>query len=1338
MEVPLLSPLVAGQSYRVSFYVSRAENYAEAIAEIGAHFSSGPIISNSFTEVLNVVPQVVNPSTNLLLSTSAWMLVQGDFVAAGGESYLTLGNFLPDAGTTVVPASGIITNFCYYYFDDVSVQPLCPGTVTNKTVLCDAPWTFDPPTPFDQCSGTNVTVTVASTVTNGACPTVITRTWTLTDLCGNSANWSQSVSVVGSTAPVVDCNCLQTNAAALLTTNACTGIVPDLCQFTNCFANTCGPPVATQTPPAGTPVGPGIYPITVTVWGCSGASNGCVLPFQVNSPASSLTLVCSPAKTVQCGCAWAFDPPVAVSTCCEPKVSVSPATWVTNGTCPQSITGTFQAVDVCGDTASCSQTVTIVDTNPPVALCSGVNLVLNGDFESYGLCPSSTSAMANAAPWFAPTLGSPDYFNACAGTNPPSVPTNFEGVQAAHSGQGYAGCILYGPTGAPLNGSYREYIATPLLAPLVAGQAYLVSFYVNLTDISAHAIADIGAHLSVGPVLDYTMQEGLAVVPQVVNPSTNLLTSTNAWMLVQGVFTAAGGEDYLTLGNFTSDAATTAVPAGGTDFWTYYYFDDVSVVALCPPTVTDKTVLCGSPWTFDPPVGVDRCSGSNVTVAVAGTVTNSLCSGSITRTWLLTDQCGNSSTWSQTVSIVGPNPPTVNCGCLQDSAIGVLSANACSGLVPDLCQFSNCFSATCGGVMATQSPPVGTILGPGTHFITVTLRDCSGGNSNGCVVPFQVDAPNLSITCPRDIYLLTCAGSAGAWFNVSAIGNAGPVVCSPPSGSAFPLGATTVTCTATNTCGAVATCSFTVNVRQYLTRWGCVTIAIGVATTPMGSAFVSYLPVLPGGGLGVNLDNLGTSGQDGAHFDFGPAQKFTFSTVLDFTAPDGAGFNLNLPDVSGGPGTPLLSFYRSCQPHCGWNIKASKLMVDDPGATYRSIAIGTNGELFSSFTQDALSLDNNVLASLSPMGGATSAVMTVTLDCRTREVTLDFPLCTWTPDAARKGWDGCIYGNGPRGSTTNKNARLVLTPLTTVASPPITTLDLIASNLTQVAFDNPSITAAGRKWGDGHVTLMKAYDDGAEEGLEFAAAGDGGGVSTDLGQAAGFQFRIAHFETGDIPTEEQVFSIRGWPPGTTTNRPPPPIFNLRLAQSAGGAGIDCSADFSEWGVSNVTLQLWSGTTLVSEKLSVPATLGTALVILSGFPGILGCPGVGVLSLADTNPFTVLSGLDCPSPGCVGTELRILPELTPDSMPPVAFTGLQCLISEGMDNLIYGLQTTPACTPVPINVTTTPDGITLTWEGDGFRLQGAETLAGPWYDLGVASPVPLPASSALRLFRLRCD
>jgi hypothetical protein len=58
--------------------------------------------------------------------------------------------------------------------------------------------------------------------------------------------------------------------------------------------------------------------------------------------------------------------------------------------------------------------------------------------------------------------------------------------------------------------------------------------------------------------------------------------------------------------------------------------------------------------------------------------------------------------------------------------------------------------------------------------------------------------------------------------------------------------------------------------------------------------------------------------------------------------------------------------------------------------------------------------------------------------------------------------------------------------------------------------------------------------------------------------------------------------------------------------------------------------------------------------------------------------------------------------------------------------------------VPLNVVAAFDDINLSWEGDGFRLRGAETVDGPWYDLGVSSPVNLPANCTLRVFRLLCD
>src|SRR5207249_6814450 len=64
---------------------------------------------------------------------------------------------------------------------------------------------------------------------------------------------------------------------------------------------------------------------------------------------------------------------------------------------------------------------------------------------------------------------------------------------------------------------------------------------------------------------------------------------------------------------------------------------------------SNRTVQCGTAWTFDAPAVTGGCSGTNVTLTFS-TVTNPLVGGtfSATRTWTATDACSNSVTCSQT------------------------------------------------------------------------------------------------------------------------------------------------------------------------------------------------------------------------------------------------------------------------------------------------------------------------------------------------------------------------------------------------------------------------------------------------------------------------------------------------------------------------------------------------------------------------------------------------------------------------------------------------------------------------------------------------------------------
>jgi hypothetical protein len=83
---------------------------------------------------------------------------------------------------------------------------------------------------------------------------------------------------------------------------------------------------------------------------------------------------------------------------------------------------------------------------------------------------------------------------------------------------------------------------------------------------------------------------------------------------------------------------------------------------------------------------------------------------------------------------------------------------------------------------------------------------------------YELDIQPPVITCPANIVVGNDPGqcSAVVTFTVTATDNLPglTLTSSPPSGSVFPKGTTTVTCTATDAAGNTATCSFTVTVED--------------------------------------------------------------------------------------------------------------------------------------------------------------------------------------------------------------------------------------------------------------------------------------------------------------------------------------------------------------------------------------------------------------------------------------------------------------------------------------------------------------------------------------------
>jgi hypothetical protein len=104
----------------------------------------------------------------------------------------------------------------------------------------------------------------------------------------------------------------------------------------------------------------------------------------------------------------------------------------------------------------------------------------------------------------------------------------------------------------------------------------------------------------------------------------------------------------------------------------------------------------------------------------------------------------------------------------------------------------------------------------------------------------------------------------------------------------------------------------------------------------------------------------------------------------------------------------------------------------------------------------------------------------------------------------------------------------------------------------------------------------------------------------------------------------------------------------------------------------------------------------------------------------------------------GDEFRVLAEPLPGALQPDYYSAFQFLPSDGGDWAVEDLTTTSICVAEPVAILEANGNVTVTWAGNIFRLQGAEEVTGPWYDLGPASPITVPATSRARFFRLVCD
>ncbi len=229
--------------------------------------------------------------------------------------------------------------------------------------------------------------------------------------------------------------------------------------------------------------------------------------------------------------------------------------------------------------------VTVIILLSTLKCFSQINLVPNPSFESYDSCPYNDGQITFANSWFQPYTpqSSSDYLNICSPDTILGVPQNAYGYQLAKTGDAYAsitaGYFIF-------SSNYREYIEAELIDTLQTNKHYCVSFYASFVNRSKKACDGMGAYLSPGMVTYSTPPWGvLNLIPQLQNPSGNILDDTANWVLISDTILAQGGEKFITIGNFTNDANINYIQNNyGVYNYSQYYIDDVSVI-LCDSTV---------------------------------------------------------------------------------------------------------------------------------------------------------------------------------------------------------------------------------------------------------------------------------------------------------------------------------------------------------------------------------------------------------------------------------------------------------------------------------------------------------------------------------------------------------------------------------------------------------------------------------------------------------------------------------------------------------------------------------------------------------------------------------
>lgn len=243
---------------------------------------------------------------------------------------------------------------------------------------------------------------------------------------------------------------------------------------------------------------------------------------------------------------------------------------------------------------------------------NGQNLVSNYSFEcDANRCDPTLFASdfyQNACNWSCPQRGTTDVFSTqianktCFCSMPydgsdTSEETAHVGSQAPRTGNRFAGIYTYSLEPAK-DTSYREYLQTKLIEPLVPGQNYCAKMYVSRAGHLKYATNNLGMYFGSAELNIGSYVGPLDLRPQIIEKG--IISESEGWLPVSGTFKVNDTAQYLIIGNFFYNYQTDVTVKEGpvklnkNYLYAYYFIDDISVTKLDIPHLaySGATTIC--------------------------------------------------------------------------------------------------------------------------------------------------------------------------------------------------------------------------------------------------------------------------------------------------------------------------------------------------------------------------------------------------------------------------------------------------------------------------------------------------------------------------------------------------------------------------------------------------------------------------------------------------------------------------------------------------------------------------------------------------------------------------